>query len=222
MQTLLNTKNCPEKKDSFDRVLGSFESPPGMNLRIDAGPINLAYGIPVIHKGCCITGDAKTLRFGLYICDSHAPLWVLTSHVFCITYRVMEWSSNSNEMCVGWWSSVIVGIPTHLRVLDYQIQLTSNSPQQQWTDRQRHEVTTSSVSLYLNPSRCWNNVNCRVTRKPTAMLKPSAITAKAKTACEALYSCSRGIMEVEHGYIWKVSMIGDAPILHFSCLWEEG
>lgn len=149
-------RTARKKKDSFDRVLGSFESPPGMNLRIDAGPINLAYGIPVIHEGCCIRGDAQTLRFGLHICDSHAALWVLTSHVFCITYCVMEWSSNSNEMCVGWWSSVIVGIPTHLRVLDYQIQLTSNSPQQQWTDRQRHEVATSSVSFYLKPSRCWN------------------------------------------------------------------
>ena len=102
---------------------------------------------------------------------------------------------------------------------------TSNSPQQKWTDaptstsRSHDEL---GVVVFETVPLLKQHVNCRVTSKPTAMLKPSAITAKAKTACEALYSCSRGIMEVEHGYIWKVTMIGDAPILHFSCLWEEG
>ena len=136
-----------------------------------------------------------------YICDSHAPLWVLTSHVFCITYCVMEWSSISSEMCV--W------------VDDLRLQLGFQQTSGYWTTKfnllQIHPNSsgrTANVTgrddfgvVLTRPGVETQHVNCRVTRKPTAMLKPSAITAKAKTACEALYSCSRGIMEVEHGYI---------------------
>ena len=123
-QKLLNTKNCPEKEDYFDRVLGSFESPPGIYCGLM--PVqSIWHTVSPSFTRLVASGVMQIPQIWVIYLWFSCP--TLGTYITCFLHHLCHGMviHFKRDVCVGWWSSVLVGIPTNLRVLDFQTVLSS-------------------------------------------------------------------------------------------------